>query len=427
MKKKTTARIAVKKAAVAKKPGAAKRKAIRKPAPAKKPAAARRKAAIKPKTTAVRRAAAKPKTAAPRRTILLNPGPVTLTERVRRSLLKEDLCHREPEFAELVLDIKRRLLRVYPEAARDYEAVLMVGSGTCAVEAMIQSFVPKGGKVLVISNGIYGERMASMVQAIGKQLEFVRSEWPEPMNLAEVDRRLAADASISHVIAVHNETTTGRRNDLPALAAILKKHNRRMLLDSVSSFAGEEIRFEDWNLDALCSVANKCIHGAPGICFVMARRELLESGTSGASSVYLDLYRYYKEQKSGFSPFTQATHVCVAMQEALAELEDSGGWKTRHERYMRLSRTIRAELDAIGIKRFLPEDAYCAVISSFHLPQGVSYKELHDLLKKAGFVIYAGQAGLYHSIFRIANLGAISDADLARLLDLFRKRFGIQA
>ncbi len=393
------------------------------PAKHRSPAPKRRQAARSSKPKAATRPAARTK-AAPRRTILLNPGPVTLTERVRGSLLREDLCHREPEFAELVLDIKRRLLRVYPEAERDYDAILMTGSGTCAVEAMISSFVPRGGRVLVIANGIYGERMAAMVEVQGKQLELVRSEWPEAMNVEEVDRRLAADSSITHVLAVHNETTTGRLNDLPALARVLKKHNRRLLLDSVSSFAGEEIRFADWNLDALCAVANKCIHGVPGICFVIARRDLLEGGRSGAASVYLDLYRYYKEQKSGYSPFTQATHVCVALQEALAELEASGGWKARWERYRYLSRTIRAELDRIGIRRFLPEDAYCDVISSFHLPQGVAYQELHDLLKKAGFVIYAGQAGLYHSIFRIANMGAITDADLKRLIAVFRRRFG---
>jgi 2-aminoethylphosphonate-pyruvate transaminase len=379
-----------------------------------------KKVARRPAPKSSARPAAK---AAPRRTILLNPGPVTLTERVRASLVREDLCHREPEFAELVLDIKRRLVRVYEEAERDYEAILMTGSGTCAVEAMISSFVPRGGTVLVMANGIYGERMAAMVEAQGKRVELVRCEWPEPMNVDEADARLAADPSITHVLAVHNETTTGRLNDLPALARVLKKHGRRLLLDSVSSFAGEEIRFADWNVDALCAVANKCIHGAPGIGFVVARRELLEGGRSGATSVYLDLYRYYKEQKSGYSPFTQATHVCVALQEALAELEESGGWRARHERYRNLSRTIRAELDAVGIRRFLPEEAYCAVISSFVLPHGVTYQELHDLLKSEGFVIYAGQAGLYHSIFRIANMGAIGDADLERLIAVFRRRF----
>jgi 2-aminoethylphosphonate-pyruvate transaminase len=359
----------------------------------------------------------------PRKTILLNPGPVTLTEPVRTSLSREDLCHREPEFADLVLDIRQRLARVYSEAANDYEAILMTGSGTCAVEAMVSTFVPKDGKVLVMANGIYGERMAAMIEAQGKRHMLVRSEWPEPMNLAEADRQLAGDSSLTHVLAVQNETTTGRQNDLAGLARILKKHNRRLLLDAVSSFAGEDIRFAEWNLDALSAVANKCIHGAPGICFVLARSELLDRGASGATSVYLDLHTYFKEQRKGFSPFTQATHVCVAFQKALMELEAGGGWQARGERYRHLSRTIRAELDRIGIRRFLPEDAYCGVISSFHLPEGVSYEALHDHLKEAGFVIYAGQAGLYHSIFRIANMGDISDRDLARFLGVFREHF----
>jgi len=358
------------------------------------------------------------------RTVLLNPGPVTLSERVRAALLHEDLCHREPEFAALVLDIKSRLARVYPEGEQDYAATLLTGSGTCAVEAMVSSLVTRSCSALVIANGVYGERMSAMLERQGKRHLLVRSEWREPMDIAEVERRLASDPGITHVLAVHNETTTGRRNDIEALARVLKKYNRRLLMDAVSSFAGEEIRFEGWNLDALAGVANKCIHGAPGICFVLARRDLLETGTSGATSLYLDLYRHYKEQKNGFSPFTQATHVCVALREALAELEESGGWSARTERYRYLSRTIRAELDRLGMPRFLPEKDCSAVISSFHLPPGVDYAHLHDLLKEEGFVIYAGQAGLANSIFRIANLGDITDADLQRLLGIFRDRFG---
>jgi len=103
-----------------------------------------------------------------KRTILLNPGPVNITERVRHAMLREDLCHREPEFAQIALDIKERLVKVYPKAAKDYEAILLTGSGTCAVEAMLSTLVPRDGKALVVTNGVYGERMAAMVTAHGK-------------------------------------------------------------------------------------------------------------------------------------------------------------------------------------------------------------------------------------------------------------------
>jgi len=356
-----------------------------------------------------------------RPTILLNPGPVTITERVRSSLLREDLCHREPEFAELVLDIKKRLVRVYPAAEKDYEAVIMSGSGTCAVESIIQSLAPREGKTLVIANGVYGERIASMLEVQGKPFALVRSEWPEPMNLAEAERVLKTDAAITHVAAIHNETTTGRLNDAESLGALCRKYGKLLFLDTVSSFAGEEIKFAEWNVAALASTANKCIHGVPGICFVLVRRDLVEKGRTLASSLYLDLFKMHKEQKSGFSPFTQATHVCVALQEALKELEDSGGWKPRWKRYREISVRIRRELAALGLPAFLPEEAYCSMLSSFKLPAGKTYAEVHDALKAAGFVIYAGQGGLYHSIFRIANMGDILDSDVDRLVAVFQE------
>ena len=355
-----------------------------------------------------------------RPTILLNPGPVTITERVRASLMREDLCHREEEFARIVLDIKKRLARVYPEAEKDYEAVIMSGSGTCAVESIMQSLAPREGKTLVIANGVYGERIAAMLEVQGKPFVLVKGAWPEPMNLAEAEEILKKDPSITHVSAIHNETTTGRLNDMDALGALCRKYDKPLLLDAVSSFAGEELKFAPWNVAALASTANKCIHGVPGICFVLVRKDLMERGATQASALYLDLFKMYKDQKTGFSPFTQATHVCVALQEALKELEDLGGWRARMERYRAISRRIRRELTSLGVKAFLPEEVNSSMLTSFTLPEGKTYDALHDDLKKAGFVIYAGQGGLYHSIFRIANMGDILDSDVDRLLDTFR-------
>ncbi|MCL1818296.1 MAG: aminotransferase class V-fold PLP-dependent enzyme [Spirochaetaceae bacterium] len=350
---------------------------------------------------------------------MLNPGPVTISERVRASLMKEDLCHREPEFAELVLDIRKRIAAVYEDCAA-YEAVLLSGSGTCAVEAMLQSFAPRGGKTLVVANGVYGERMAVMLSAQGKPHTLLKGPWPEAMNLAAAEEELKKDPSITHVAAIHHETTTGRLNDCAALGELCGKYGKGFFVDAVSSFAGDEIRFADWNISALAATANKCVHGIPGICFVLARRDLLEEGVTEASCLYLDLYKMYAEQKSGFSPFTQATHACVCLGEALAELEDSGGWKARVRRYRELSRRIRKELGDLGIELFLPEKEYSSYMSSFKLPAGKTYQDLHDILKEEGFVIYAGQGGLYHSIFRIATMGDILDSDVDRLIGVFR-------
>jgi len=346
--------------------------------------------------------------------LLLNPGPVTMTERVHRALATGDVCHREGEFAELTLEVKRRLESVYPHA-KGYEAVLLTGSGTAAVEALLDSLVPRDGKVLVVQNGVYGERIAAILQAHGKPHVPLRAEWTSAIDLPAVERALAADRAITHVAAVHNETTTGRLNDIAALGRICREAGKPLLLDAVSSFGGEELDFEAWNLAALASTANKCLHGAPGICFVLARSALLD-GASGATTLYLDLQRYRREQRQGWSPFTQATHVMRALREALCELEEQGGWKARQAHYRALSTRVRSGLRELGVDALLADEACSSMIGAFALPRGLAYATLHDALREQGFVIYAGQGDLARTIFRIANMGDLRMDDIERLL-----------
>ena len=354
-----------------------------------------------------------------RPTILLNPGPVTLTERVRRALLRDDLCHREPEFAELTLDVKRRLAAVYGVES-DFEPILLTGSGTGAVEAMLATLVPppgeKGERCMVVANGVYGERMATMLEAHGREVVQVRSDWLSGIDTDEAERLLASDANISHVVCVHNETTTGRLNDVGALGRVCRQHDRPLLLDCVSSFGGEAIDFVGWNLDALAATANKCLHGVPGISFCMVRKRALAMKRHRAPSVYLDLRRYHETQRDGFSPFTQSVHACFALQEALVELEEQGGWEARNQRYRTLTAHIRAHLEGLGIEALLPPDRSSSMLTAYRLPEGMGYARLHDALKEAGFVIYAGQGDLAKTIFRIATMGDLRDDDVGRLL-----------
>jgi 2-aminoethylphosphonate-pyruvate transaminase len=356
---------------------------------------------------------------------LLNPGPVSLTERVRKALMREDMCHREIEFAEMTKDVIARLGAIYPEARDGYVPVLITGSGTAAVEAMIGSIVPRAGRALVVANGVYGERAAAMLDAQGKAHTLVRAEWTAPMKLDDVARELSKGGH-SHVIAVHHETTTGRLNDVAALGALCKKHGVPMLLDGVSSFGGEEIRFDDWNLEACAATANKCLHGVPGIAFVLVKKSVFAGDrATGATSVYLDLFRYRKEQTSGFSPFTQSVQAMFALQEALRELDDAGGWTKRHARYRAITSRVIEELRALGVELMLEsKDVSSAILTAFKMPGRTTYAKLHDELKEAGFVIYAGQGQFSGSIFRIAVMGDISDGDVDRLVVALRRSLG---
>jgi len=352
--------------------------------------------------------------------ILLNPGPVTMTAGVRAALAGEDVCHREPEFKELVKRVRTKIANVY--GAPGYTAVLVGGSGTAAVETML-AVIPREAKSLVVANGVYGERIASMLKAQGKTHDVVASPWTSAMDLARAESALAS-GSFQFVLAVHHETTTGRLNDVAALGALAKKHGVPLLLDAVSSFAGEDLRWDEWNLEALAATANKCIHGAPGVAFVLVRDAAL-ARPSGATSVYLDLHKHAAEQAKGSTPFTLPTHVSFALETALDELQASGGWRQRHALYTARSQRVRAALRELGVELLLENEAASgATLTAFRLPAGKTYDALHAHLKQHGFVIYAGQGKFDGAIFRIAVMGEIPERDLDRLVASLRAALG---
>lgn len=353
------------------------------------------------------------------RTILLNPGPVTLTERVRAALGAGDWCHREAEFAALMRDINARLAAVHADLARDYRAVTLAASGSGAVEAMLASFAPDAGLTLVVANGSYGERMARMLVAHGKPHELLRHPWTSAPDLAELGARLGRAPRATHLAVVHHETTTGRLNDLPAIGALCRAHGVTLLLDAVSSFGAEAIAGAAWNLGALAATANKCLHGAPGLSFVLARDALWRQPPARAGSVYLDLSAYHAAQHGdGFSPFTMPVQVAFALREALAEHADQGGAVSRLALYRVRAAAIHSALAGAGVATLLDPADYSAVLRSYRLPRGLAYAGLHDALKAEGFVIYAGQGELAREIFRIAHMGDIRPPELERLCAL---------
>ncbi|KVH29926.1 2-aminoethylphosphonate aminotransferase [Burkholderia cepacia] len=348
--------------------------------------------------------------------LLLNPGPVTLTERVRRSLLQPDLCHRESEFFDLQDEARARLVAAYELDPAEWAAVLMTGSGTAAVESMIAALVPQDGKLLVIENGVYGERITQIATQYGIAHEALKHEWMQAPDLAQIAARLDA-GGYSHVAVIHHETTTGRLNDLGAIAGVCRARGVKMLVDGVSSFGAEAIDFAGGDIDAVAATANKCLHGVPGAAFVIVRRSALAKAAS--RTYYLDLGRLAKLQDQRNTPFTPSVHAYYALVEALREFDEAGGWRARHAHYKALADQAQAGLAARGMPLVLPEGESSVVLRAYRLPQGVTYETLHDGLKARGFVIYAGQGGLSKELFRISTMGAIASADVERLLEGF--------
>jgi 2-aminoethylphosphonate-pyruvate transaminase len=345
--------------------------------------------------------------------ILLNPGPVNVSERVRKALLRPDICHRESEFAELLQRIRQKLLTAFvPGAEHEYAAIVLAGSGTAAVEAAMLCAVPVGKRGLVINNGVYGERMSAIwgVHRLGvSELKYDWTVRPDPERLRLALRQ---HPEVHAVAMVHHETTTGLINPAKEIAEVVDGQNRVFILDSVSGLAGEAVDLAGPHVYMVAGTAGKCIQAFPGVSFVLVRRGFMERMKGYPKrSWYLHLPHYYESEERGVIPFTPPVQLCYALEEAMDELLEEGV-ANRIQRYQRASAFLRRGLAALGLKPVLPPELQSNTITTYHLPAGLSYQTLHDRLKERGYVIYAGQGPLEARVFRVANMGALTQADL---------------
>lgn len=354
--------------------------------------------------------------------ILLNPGPVNVSERVRKALQRPDICHRESEFAELLQGIRQKLLKAFvPGAESDYTAVVLTGSGTAAVEAAVLSSLPTGKRILVINNGVYGERISSMVGVHRLGVAELKLDWgarpdPEKLRLA-----LRQHPEVHAVAMVHHETTTGLINPVREIAEVVDSQNRVFVLDSVSGLAGDPLDIAGAHIYMVAGTAGKCIQGFPGASFVLVRKGFMERMKNYPKhSWYLHLPHYYEDQERGTIPFTPAVQVYYAFDEALNELLEEGV-ANRIQRYKKAAMLIRKRLGVMGLKPFLSPEFQSNTITSYYLPPGLTYQTLHDRLKEQGYVIYAGQGQLESKIFRVANMGALTEHDLEGFLAAFQQ------
>ncbi|MFE6975515.1 aminotransferase class V-fold PLP-dependent enzyme [Streptomyces sp. NPDC057682] len=352
----------------------------------------------------------------PSRTVLLNPGPVNVHPLVRAAIGSPDECHREPEAAALLASVARKATEVAGGGADTHATVLLTGSGTAALEAAVGSAVPPDGRLLVLDNGHYGERLhaiAATHRIPAKRLEF---GWARPVDPAAVERALAADPGLTHVAMVHHETSTGMLNPVAAIGRITTRLGRSLLVDAISSLGVEALDVTADGVDWCVGTANKCLEGLPGISFVTAPRARFEAlAGHPARTFYLDLDAHYRAQTgSGSTQFTPALQVLRALDAAL-DLTLDEGVEARYARYAARAAAVRTGLAERGIRLLLPPEQRAVSLTHAFLDDGLGYRELHDGLKERGYVIYATQ-GADARGFRIATMGRITDHDVRGLL-----------
>ena len=350
--------------------------------------------------------------------LLFTPGPLTTSYTVKSAMLR-DLGSRDHAFINTVKEVRSGLLELGEVSQEDgYEAILMQGSGTFGIEAVISSVIPKDGHLLIIINGAYGERISKMtaIHHIAQtRLVFEEDEIP---SLSRIEDELKANPSITHVAVIHCETTTGIINPVEKIGTLAKSYQKVFIVDAMSSFGAVPLNVKDAEIDFLISSSNKCIEGVPGFSFTLAKRETLVASKGHARTLSLDLYAQWEGlEKNGQFRFTPPTHAILAFHQAIKELNEEGGVAGRAKRYATNYTNLTEGMRKMGFREYLAVEKQGYIITSFHYPEdpAFDFNEFYNRLNDKGQVIYPGKLSKV-DCFRIGNIGQIHPDDISVLL-----------
>ena len=344
--------------------------------------------------------------------ILLTPGPLTTSLRTKLAMLR-DWGSWDSDFIEVTASVRQSLLAII-RGQDSHVVVPLQGSGTFSVEAAVATVVPRDGHILVLDNGAYCKRAASLSTLMGRRTTVLALDEAAPVSIGALQTALQSDQSISHVVLIHCETGAGVLNPLQEVADICAQFGKGLIVDAMSSLGALPIDARSMRFDALIAASGKCLEGVPGMGFVYLRKEILPACQGNSQSLAMDLYdQYTYMEKTGQWRFTPPTHVVVALHEALAQFAQEGGQSARLLRYQANCQTLLIGMKGLGFQPFLAAAAQAPIIVTFHAPADPAYdfKKFYSAAKRHGFLIYPGKLTQVET-FRVGCIGAIGTVEM---------------
>jgi len=348
--------------------------------------------------------------------ILLTPGPLTTSLETKQAMLR-DWGSWDAAFNQITANICRDLVDIV-HGGDAYVCVPLQGSGTFAVEAAIGNLVPRQGKVLVPNNGAYCARIVKICRYLNRAVADLPIAEDQPATAAAVEAALAADPSITHVALVHCETGAGLRNDLEGIAQACRARGKGLIVDAMSSFAALPIDVRSTPFDALIAASGKCLEGAPGMGFVIVRRDTLLAGAGNSHSLAMDLHdQYTYMQRTTQWRFTPPTHVVAALRAAIDQFIAEGGQPARGARYAANCATLIEGMRALGFRPYLEPAVQAPIIVTFHAPSdpGYEFKAFYAKVRARGYILYPGKLTQVET-FRVGCIGAIDPNEMRNVV-----------
>ena len=348
---------------------------------------------------------------------LLTPGPLTTAYSVKQAMLR-DWGSWDGDFRAMTKSMCEQLVALAGASEDEFACVPMQGSGSFCVEALLGTFIPRDGKVLVLANGAYGLRAAETMRYLGRAYTLIDKGDYMPPRGDEVAAALDADPAITHVIAIHCETSSGILNPIGEISEVTYERGRKLLVDSMSAFGALDLEVNTIRYEAMVSSANKCIEGVPGFGFVIARKSELERCKGNSHSLALDVHAQWANlTKTGQWRYTPPTHVVAAFLEALRIHAAEGGVAGRGARYARNRDVMVSGMRELGFETLLKDRWLSPIIVTFFCPahRNFVFKKFYELMKEKGFIIYPGKLTVVES-FRVGCIGRMDEHVMRRVV-----------
>jgi len=344
---------------------------------------------------------------------LFTVGPVACYPEVLEAMGHQMYSHRSKEYLSLHYETVR-LLQEFISTKN--EVFLFSSTGTGFMEASVRNCVRK--KMICCINGSFGERFAEVAESNGISLVKLAPPLGEPISPAILDRMLSENADVEAVALTHNETSVGLINPLKDLAAIVKKHEKLLFVDAVSSMGGTEINVDELGIDVCFSSSQKCFGVPPGLGMgSVSERALTLSTTATNKGWYFDFKVWEEDQKKGHgTPVTSAIPQIAGLNTALKMIQRNGGKKWYFELYGERNMKIRQGIEKIGLSTFPRKGSESPTVNCINAPKAMDGGTVYERMRQNGFELAEGYGPLKKKTFRIGNMGYIEMTDIDLML-----------
>jgi len=355
-----------------------------------------------------------------REVLLMGPGPSCVPPRVYEALARPTIGHLDPFFIAVMDDIKVLLRQLM--GTNNPLTLPISGTGSAGMETCFVNLVERGDPVLVLANGVFGQRMADVAGRLGADVDVLEFEWGTPALVEPVKSRLAAkDYAI--VAVVHAETSTGVCNPVGEIGALVKGTRARYLVDTVTSLGGIAVAMDAWGADALYSGTQKCLSCPPGLSplsFSERAVAKLQARKSKVPNWYLDLsmiIKYWEGAKRVYH-HTAPINMLYGLYQALLCIFEEGIERV-FARHRNAHEQLVAGLAALGLEMLVRPDCRLPMLNAVKVPEGVDEAVVRSaLLKEHRIEIGAGLGPLAGKIWRVGLMGHTARPEnVARFLD----------